>query len=108
MTHPEMTRMLLMDRQRELIANAEAHRKARFARRSRKAERADEVSVPMIPDFVDGTFATATPATAKPATAKPATAKPATATPATATAATTEPQEVIAAENAIPAARTAA
>jgi hypothetical protein len=59
MTHPEMARLLIAERQRDLLATADAHRKIRFARRMRKAQAAqpaDSVVVPRIPDFVDGSF----------------------------------------------------
>jgi hypothetical protein len=61
MTHPEMARMLINERQRDLLRQAETSRVRRFARKQRKAQEARAhavavVPVPRIPDFVDGTF----------------------------------------------------
>jgi hypothetical protein len=56
--HPEMARMLIAERQRDLLARAEAQRTVRFARRHRKqlATQPADLAVARIPDFVDGTF----------------------------------------------------
>jgi hypothetical protein len=58
MNHPEMARMLIAERQRDLLARAEAQRTVRSARRHRKelAARPADIAVPRIPDFVDGSF----------------------------------------------------
>lgn len=61
MTHPEMTRMLIAQQQRDLLARAERRRTLRFAKRQRKvneaaAHTAEELLVARVPDYVDGTF----------------------------------------------------
>lgn len=61
MTHPEMTRMLITEQQRDMLARAEQRRRLRFARRQRElndaaAAAADQALAAQVPDYVDGTF----------------------------------------------------
>ncbi|HLK00677.1 MAG TPA: hypothetical protein VKU39_12315 [Streptosporangiaceae bacterium] len=61
MTHPEMTRMLIAEQQRDMLARADQRRKVRFAKRQRKVNddavaAAEELLVARVPDYVDGSF----------------------------------------------------
>jgi len=62
--HPEIVRALVAEHGRELREQAHQATLARTASRRlralrRGARRADEVAVPAIPDYVDGSFRTA-------------------------------------------------
>ena len=67
MTHPEMTRMLIVQQQRDMLARADQRRRLRFAKQQRKvndtaASAAEDLLVARIPDYVDGTFRKDVPA----------------------------------------------
>ena len=60
--HPEIMRQLTVQRSRDLqerAYRAQVVRKLRTLRRRRRPEQADEVVIPAIPDYVDGSFRTA-------------------------------------------------
>jgi hypothetical protein len=62
--HPEFLRELTSQRQREMRARAQQSalaRMVRAVRRGSKASASDELVIPAIPDYVDGSFRT-TPA----------------------------------------------
>ena len=60
--HPEIMRQLTAQRSRDLqerAHRAQLARALRTLRRSRRAQETDEIVVPAIPDYVDGSFRTA-------------------------------------------------
>lgn len=67
--HPEILRQITAQRSQEMRTQAHRSRLARMAIRGRRHGRAlgtDDLVIPAIPDYVDGTFRTE-PATAGPA-----------------------------------------
>jgi hypothetical protein len=65
--HPEIARELIGQRGRELRERAQQATVARTVSRARRARRrgvslADDFNCPAIPDYVDGSFRTASPA----------------------------------------------
>ena len=83
--HPEILRQLSAHRGREMQARARQARLARMAIRARRGralpDEADDVTLPPIPDYVDGSFRTE-PAGTAPAGSVPAGPGPAGAVPA--------------------------
>lgn len=54
--HPEILRELGSQRDSEMRQRAQRDRLARRAARARRAGRHDKVTLPAVPDFVDGSF----------------------------------------------------
>ena len=83
--HPEILRQLSAHRGREMQARARQARLARMAIRARRGralpDEADDVTLPPIPDYVDGSFRTE-PAGTGPAGTEPADTAPAGPAPA--------------------------